>query len=49
MNAYDVIHNVYLMQSEYIHASREWERERAFYHEQIDQLHVLLVAFEMDA
>ena len=40
VNACDVIHNVYLMQSEYIHASREWERERASYREQIDQLHV---------
>ena len=36
MNEYDVIHDVYLMQSEYIHTSREWERERASYREQID-------------
>ena len=44
-----MIYDVYLMQSEYIHASREWERERASYREQIDQLHVRLVAFRIYA
>ena len=36
------------MQSEYIHASHEWEREQASYREQIDQLHMRLAAFKMD-
>ena len=43
-----VIYDVYLMQSEYIHASHEWERERASLNELLYQMELELGAFRMD-
>ena len=42
-----VIYDVYLMHSEYIHASREWERERASLNECLHQMELELGAFHM--
>ena len=43
-----VIYDIYLMQSEYIHASHEWERERAFLNKRLRQMELELGAFRMD-
>ena len=48
MYAWDMIYDVYLMQSEYIHDSHEWERKRASLNARIQQLERELVAFRMD-
>ena len=48
MYAWDVICDIYLMQSEYVHDSREWKRERASLNARIQQLERELVAFRMD-
>ena len=43
-----VIYDVYLMQSQHILASRDWERERASLNEYFRQLELELGAFCMD-
>ena len=43
-----MICDVYLMQSEYVHDSREWERERKSLNAHIQQLERELVVFRMD-
>ena len=43
-----MIYNIYLMQIEHVHVSREWERERASLNAHIQQLERELVPFRMD-
>ena len=43
-----MICDVYRMQSEYVHNSHEWERERASLNARIQQLERELVAFRLD-